>query len=72
MLAKHCVDICEKYNREIAGSEFSSMATRTKMYFEAVCSRKGEQSLPRISNPCRDFERIIKNYLDNEIRNKTG
>lgn len=62
-LAERCCAVAERAKEDISETEFELVFRETAAYFHALIDWQPNLEHPEINNPCRDFERVLREYV---------
>jgi hypothetical protein len=71
-LAEHCTRLCDQCEPVLHNTEFGPVFTKAKAFFESACRWTSGNTLLKIPNPCRDFDRTIEVYVRNKDLDQTA
>jgi bacterioferritin (cytochrome b1) len=62
-LAERCRAAAERAEEDLSETEFGSVCRDSAAYFHALINWQPKFEQPEFNNPCRDFERVLREYV---------
>lgn len=62
-IAERCHDVAEQARTDLAGTEFEAICRDSAAYFRALSRWQSDLDYPDVPNPCRGFERVLREYV---------